>query len=79
MTVIHEIDLINPATNKLMFRFSAIEKSGHDFISTFWDVEADLENDRRVRGFETSSGALIDMYREAFLTSAANKYIVEER
>lgn len=49
------------------YKYTVEEVNGNEFISTFWDKDHCLEEDRYVKKFETLSGALVHMYRAALI------------
>ena len=51
-------------SGQLVMRWT-VEEIGGGFIATEWDCDCELEVDRHVETFETYSGALCEMYRNA--------------
>jgi len=51
--------------DELISEWTVEERPDGNFISTYWDPASSDKADRLVSEFETYSGALCDMYRDA--------------
>lgn len=59
------LKLYSEGCEKLLYELTTEELPSGIFISTFWNCEMELEEDRHVTEFETYSTALAHMYKTA--------------
>ena len=63
--IIEAISLIRKSNKEVIFRVTTEERRDGVIISTYWEASDGPELNAHVKEYETVSGAMLDMYRNA--------------